>query len=157
MFYRVTLMSKARQLFPYDYLAGSRCFFPVSSILRADMQNEVIGKIMDKTLDNIRDLVNGEVVIGKAIPSPDGSVVLPVSKVTVGMVSGGGEYGYQSMNGDYSGAGAGGAGVSVTPIGFLVMGKVFQKFIPIDEKESGSKWMSIVESVTKVFSKKKGS
>ena len=112
---------------------------------------------MDKTLDNIRALVNGEVVIGKEITAPDGSVVVPVSKVTVGMVSGGGEYGYQSVNGDYSGAGGGGAGVSVTPMGFLVMGKLFQKFIAIEDKEASSKWMSVIESVTKMFSKKKQS
>ena len=118
------------------------------------MQNEVIGKIMDKTLDNIRSLVNGEVVIGREILAPDGSLIVPVSKVTVGMVSGGGEYGHQSIGGEFSGAGAGGAGVSVVPMGFLVMGKVFQKFIPIEEKAEVSKWMSIVESVSNVFKKK---
>ena len=119
------------------------------------MQNEVIGKIMDKTLDNIRSLVNGEVVIGKEVRSPDGSIVIPVSKVTVGMVSGGGEYGRQSIGGDFSGAGGGGAGVTVVPIGFLVLGALYQKFIPIEEKETMSKWMDIVGSVSKVFSKKK--
>ena len=112
---------------------------------------------MDKTLDNIRSLMNGDVVIGREIAAPDGSCVIPVSKVTVGMVSGGGEYGYQTVNGEFSGAGAGGAGVSVVPIGFLVMGKFTQKFIPIEDKEEGSKWISIVESVSKIFSKKKPS
>ena len=120
------------------------------------MQNEVIGNIMDKTLDNIRTLVDGDVVIGKEILAPDGSKVLPVSKVTVGMVSGGGEYGLQTLNGEFSGAGAGGAGVSVTPIGFLVMGKLSQKFISTDSKEGDSKWLGIMESVSKLISKRKG-
>jgi len=121
------------------------------------MENEVIGKIMDKTLDNIRNLVSGEIVIGREISTPEGSTVIPISRVTVGMVSGGGEYGYQSIKGDYSGAGAGGAGVSVTPVGFLVIGRITQKFIPIDSKETDPKWFAIIESISKVFLKKHSS
>ena len=119
------------------------------------MQNEVIGNIMDKTLDNIRELVRGDVIIGKEIFAPDGSTVVPVSKVTVGMVSGGGEYGYTGVSGAYPGAGAGGAGVTVTPMGFLFFGRGGEKYIPIDQKETDPKWLGIIESVSKVFSKRK--
>ena len=121
------------------------------------MQNDVIGNIMEKTLDNLKTLTDGEAVIGKAIYAPDGTMVLPVSKVTVGMVSGGGEYGYQKLNGDFSGAGAGGAGVSITPLGFLLLGKDKNGFIKLDAQEDGNKWLNVAQSVVKMFSKKKES
>ena len=121
------------------------------------MRSEVIGDIMDKTLDNIRTLAGGDVIVGKEIHAPDGTVIVPVSKVSIGMVSGGGEYGHQSISGDFSGAGAGGAGVTVTPMGVLVIGKLSERFISIENKEESSKWLGIVESVSKVFSRKKHS
>lgn len=121
------------------------------------MQNDVIGKIMEKTLDNIRNLVDGDTVIGKTIYAPDGTMVLPVSKVTVGMVSGGGEYGMQKVNGDFSGAGAGGAGVSVTPLGFLLLGKYSHSFVKVESQEGENKWLGVAQSVAKLFSKKKDS
>ncbi|MCR4725679.1 MAG: hypothetical protein K5753_00440 [Clostridia bacterium] len=121
------------------------------------MQNDVIGNIMDKTLDNLKSLADGETVIGKTIYAPDGTMVLPVSKVTIGMVSGGGEYGLQKFNGDFSGAGAGGAGASITPIGFLLLGKNANAFIKADSGEEGNKWIAVASSVAKLFSKKKDS
>lgn len=121
------------------------------------MQNDVIGNIMDKTLDNLKNLADGEAVIGKTIYAPDGTMVLPISKVTVGMVSGGGEYGFQKFNGDFSGAGAGGAGASITPLGFLLLGKQTNTFIKVDGEEDKNKWLAVAGSVAKMFTKKKDS
>ena len=121
------------------------------------MHNDAISNIMDKTLDNLRELAGGDAVIGKTIYAPDGTMVLPVSKVSVGMVSGGGEYGAQRENGEFSGAGAGGAGASITPLGFLLLGKNSNGFIKLDGREDANKWMHVVQSVAKMFSKKKDS
>ena len=121
------------------------------------MEREAIGHMMEKTLEDLRRMADGETVVGREIIAPDGSVVIPISKITIGMVSGGGEYGIQRLNGDFSGAGAGGAGASVTPLGFLLLGKLRHSFIPIDQKEEEAKWVGIVQSVSKLLSKKKQS
>ena len=119
------------------------------------MQNEAIGNLMDKTISDLKRVVDGDAVIGREIVAPDGTLVIPVSKVSLGMVSGGGEYGLQRLNGDFSGAGAGGAGATITPIGFLVLGKLTHSFIKVDGKEEDEKWVNIMQTVTKFFSKKK--
>ena len=119
------------------------------------MQNEALGNLMAKTISDLKRVVDGDAVIGREIVAPDGTLVIPVSKVSLGMVSGGGEYGLQRLNGDFSGAGAGGAGATITPIGFLVLGKLTHSFIKVDGKEEDEKWVNIMQTVTKFFSKKK--
>lgn len=120
------------------------------------MQSEAIGNIMDKTLEDLRGMVDGETVVGREIIAPDGTVVIPVSKISLGMVSGGGEYGMQKLNGDFTGAGVGGAGATITPIGFLLLGRLSHSFIKVDGKEADEKWLNVLQTVAKVFTKRKG-
>ncbi len=110
---------------------------------------------MDKTLENLKQMADGETVVGREIIAPDGTMVIPISKLSVGMVSGGGEYGLQRINGEFTGAGAGGAGATVTPLGFLLLGKFSHSFIRVDGKEEDDKWMNVLQTVAKVFAKKK--
>ncbi|HCU55772.1 MAG TPA: hypothetical protein DIC18_00375, partial [Clostridiales bacterium] len=106
---------------------------------------------MDKTLENLKQMADGETVVGREIIAPDGTMVIPISKLSVGMVSGGGEYGLQRINGEFTGAGAGGAGATVTPLGFLLLGKFSHSFIRVDGKEEDDKWMNVLQTVAKVF------
>ena len=121
------------------------------------MKNEALGNMMEKTLSDLKGVVGGETVLGKEIYAPDGTVVIPVSKVSLGMVTGGGEYGLQKLSGDFSGAGAGGAGATIMPIGFLLLGKYSHSFIKIDGKEEDEKWLNVLQTVAKLFLKKKQS
>ena len=118
------------------------------------MKNEALGNMMDKTISDLKGVVDGETVLGKEIYAPDGTMVIPVSKVSFGVVTGGGEYGMQKLNGDFTGAGAGGAGASITPIGFLLLGKLTHSFIKIDGKEADEKWMNVLQTITRIITKK---
>ena len=90
-----------------------------------------IGQLMRTTLENIKDMVDVNTVIGDAIPAAGGSTVIPVSKVSFGFVSGGGEYdGSRPPDMDLPFAGGSGAGVSVQPVGFLVVGADGVKLLP---------------------------
>ena len=106
---------------------------------------------MDKTISDLKRIVDGDAVIGREIVAPDGSLVIPISKIGVGMVSCGGEYGVQRLNGDFTGAGAGGAGATITPIGFLVLGKFTHSFVKIDGKEEDEKWVNVIQSIVGFF------
>ena len=119
------------------------------------MQNEAIGNLMDRTLSDLKGIVDGDAVIGREIVAPDGTLVIPVSKVSLGMVSGGGEYGLQRLNGDFTGAGAGGAGATITTMGFLLLGKFSHSFIKIDGKEEDEKWVNIMQAIGRLFLKRK--
>lgn len=80
---------------------------------------------MRTTMENLKDMVDVNTVVGTPVQSGDGSMIVPVSKVSFGFVSGGGEYGagrqsVQSMALPFGGGA--GAGVTVSPVGFLVVG-----------------------------------
>lgn len=91
-----------------------------------------IGYLMQTTLENIKDMVDVNTVIGEPIPAQNGATVIPVSKVSFGFLSGGGEYGAPGP-GQPAGlpfAGGSGAGVSVQPIGFLVVSEEGVRVLP---------------------------
>lgn len=87
------------------------------------MDKHPIEGIMSATMENIRDMVDVNTVIGDAVTTPDGSTVIPISKVSFGFVAGGGEYSLPAAAAapDVPFAGGAGAGVSVQPMGFLVI------------------------------------
>lgn len=105
-------------------------------------------------VSNLKDLVDSSTIIGREISGPNNSLVIPISKVSVGIVSGSGEYGEQRLNRGYQSAGGGGAGGSVTPLGFLVLGVNGTKFINID-KEDGGKWANLINSAMDIIKPEK--
>ena len=86
------------------------------------MDKHPIEGIMNTTMENIREMVDVNTVMGDAVTTPDGSTVIPISKVSFGFVAGGGEYSLPaSAQPEAPFAGGTGAGVSVQPMGFLVI------------------------------------
>ncbi len=81
-----------------------------------------IGELMQTAMSSIKDMVDVNTVIGDAVSTPDGSTVIPISRVSFGFVAGGGEYSAgQSVSDEMPFAGGTGAGVTVHPMGFLYM------------------------------------
>ncbi|HEU4963802.1 MAG TPA: GerW family sporulation protein [Bacilli bacterium] len=97
------------------------------------MSEHPIQGLMQTAMENIKEMVDVNTIVGDPVETPDGSVILPVSKVGFGFAAGGSEFdpeqdgGLKAKDGDKAdvelpfGGGAGG-GVSITPIGFLVVG-----------------------------------
>ena len=84
------------------------------------MAEHPIQGLMGVTIEKIRDMVNAETIIGDPI-HVDGTTIIPVSRVTFGFASGGSDVG-PSSNKQMFGGGSG-AGVTVSPVCFLVIGK----------------------------------
>ena len=84
------------------------------------MDKHPIESLMGTSMENIRDMVDVNTVIGDAVETQDGSTIIPVSRVSFGFVAGGGEYGCPQAQQEMPFAGGAGAGVSVHPVGFLV-------------------------------------
>lgn len=82
------------------------------------MAQTPIGDLTDNSMKNLKTLIDSNSVIGTPITSADGTVILPVSKVSFGFASGGGDV--PSSQKELFGGGSGG-GVTITPIGFLVI------------------------------------
>ncbi|ARU63146.1 sporulation protein YtfJ [Tumebacillus avium] len=93
------------------------------------MAEHPIQGLMQTAMENIKEMVDVNTIVGDPVETPDGSVILPISKVGFGFAAGGSEFDpeLEAGKGDNAdaelpfGGGAGG-GVSITPIGFLVVG-----------------------------------
>lgn len=81
-----------------------------------------IESLMKTAMQSIKEMVDVNTVVGDAVETNDGSVIIPISQVACGFAAGGGEYEILSgQNQELPFAGGSGAGVSVKPIGFLVV------------------------------------
>ena len=52
-----------------------------------------IEALMKTAMESIREMVDVNTIVGDAVQAPDGTVIIPISKVTFGFAAGGGEYG----------------------------------------------------------------
>ncbi len=82
------------------------------------MSDHPINAILETSIAKIKELVNTNTVIGEPITFGSGTTAVPICKVTVGFGSGGADI-PTSKPGEHFGGGTG-AGISVTPIAFLV-------------------------------------
>jgi sporulation protein YtfJ len=82
------------------------------------MENNKIGELMEITMTKIKEMVDVNTIVGQPITTPDGIVIVPVSKVSFGFASGASEYSVKVKPGF---GGGNGAGVKIEPIGFLVI------------------------------------
>ena len=77
-----------------------------------------LGELTDSSMKNLQGLIDSNAVIGREIVTADGTTILPISKVSFGFGSAGSDL--PSSQKELFGGGSG-AGVSITPIGFLVV------------------------------------
>lgn len=95
-------------------------------------KNKKLDVIITDAVKKMTELCDVNTIVGKPILTDGGSTIIPISKMTVGFLSGGGEYGevkiFQSKNG-YPHSGASGGLVSVKPSGFLIEKKGVVKFV----------------------------
>lgn len=96
-----------------------------------------IDNMMQTTMESIRSMVDVNTVIGSPVLGSKGTTIIPVSKVSFGFVAGGGEYTTEERQRNrgegsegFPFAGGTGAGVSVQPVGFLVVGEGTVKMLP---------------------------
>ncbi len=100
-------------------------------------ENETIRDLIDSAMEKMKGIMGSSTVIGERVETPDGTTIIPVSKVTVGYVVGGGEYADLSSRrvaNHFPMAGGSSGGVSVSPVGFLVESKGEIEFINVENK-----------------------
>ncbi|MGF7014374.1 GerW family sporulation protein [Ornithinibacillus bavariensis] len=117
------------------------------------MEEHPIQGLMTTAMENLKDMIEVNTIIGDPIETPDGSVIIPVSKLGFGFAAGGSEFkpsGGKKSNSDKEesggsegsggnsesvlpfGGGSGG-GVSITPIAFLIVSPKGIKMVHLDE------------------------
>lgn len=98
------------------------------------MADHPIQGLMRTAMENLKQMVDVNTIIGDPVETPDGSVILPISKVGFGFAAGGSEFQYERDNNviGYPFGGGSGGGVSITPVAFLVVGKQGIRSIPLE-------------------------
>ncbi len=97
-----------------------------------------INDLISGAMDKIKTLVDSSTIVGESIKTDDGVTIIPISKVTVGFVVGGGEYADLSSRrvaNHFPMSGGSSGGMSVSPVGFLVLqpsGEV--EFVNVENK-----------------------
>ena len=80
-----------------------------------------IGELMQTTMENVKNILKVDTVVGDPIYTPDGITLVPISRISVGFGGGGVEFG-NKKGGDAKPYGGGNAtGVKIDPIGFLAI------------------------------------
>ena len=77
-----------------------------------------LGELTESSMKNLQTLIDSNSVIGKEVITPDGTVILPVSRVSFGFGTGGGDL--PATQKELFGGGTGG-GVSIAPLAFLIV------------------------------------
>ncbi|XEC92796.1 GerW family sporulation protein [Paenibacillus tarimensis] len=126
------------------------------------MTEHPIQGLMQTAMENIKEMVDVNTIVGDPVQTPDGSVIMPISKVGFGFVAGGSDIRYEdeeSRSGTDAnrasvslpfGGGSGG-GVSITPIAFLVVGTGGVKVVPLDNQTHLME--RVIDSAPRVFEK----
>ena len=124
-------------------------------LLPSEKQEHPIERIMDSALGKMRVLTDSDIIVGNPITMPNGTTVVPISKISVGIVTGGGEYS-QKQNSEYPFAGASGAGMSVAPVCFLVSDGKSVRMLNVGSESLIDKVVDTVPNVLgAVFGKKR--
>ncbi|TDT61912.1 GerW family sporulation protein [Fonticella tunisiensis] len=113
------------------------------------MSEHPIGDLMRTTMDNLKQMIDVNTIVGDPVETNEGTLIIPISRVTVGFVSGGSEFKNEekkdsSNSTDYPFGGGSGAGVSVSPVAFLIVSKGQIKLMPI---EYGTPIEKIIDSI----------
>ena len=118
------------------------------------MDNHPIENLMKTTMEGIRDMVDVNTIVGDAVETKDGSLIIPISKVSFGFASGGSEF--SKVKNDlpttkYPFGGGAGAGVSVKPVAFLVIKNDNIRLLPVDQENTYDKLVDSIPQIIDIF------
>lgn len=119
-----------------------------------------IESLMTSAMSKIKNLVEVDTIVGNPIVVSETKTLVPIAKVSMGFVAGGGEYDAKEkdikVTQNFPFAGGSGAGLCVTPIGFISYSETGTDYIKVDDRSAFEKLLSEIPSVlTKIIDKDK--
>lgn len=140
-----------------------------------DVEHPIQG-LMRTAMTTLKEMVDVNTIVGDAVEAQDGSVIVPISRVSFGFAAGGGEYGTGGRGPQETGgeggdngengafelpfAGGSGGGVTINPIGFLVVGQGTVRMLPVDGRALYDRVLdmapSILRELTELFEGRDG-
>lgn len=120
------------------------------------MEKTTQSDIIKTALENVKSMVDANTVTGTPIETASGTVIIPISKIFVGLATGGVDYFGKNAPSNKNFGGGGGTGVTVAPVGFLVIdpkGKVDLLNINAESKDPVSQIIGLIESSPEIIEK----
>ena len=121
------------------------------------MSDHPIQGLMKTAMESIKSMVDVNTIVGDVVETPDGTVIIPISRVAFGFAAGGGggdlddehlDDNDAQVSGSLSFGGGSGAGVSVNPVGFLICsGHNGVRFIPVEGHVLYDRILDMIPSV----------
>lgn len=96
--------------------------------------------LMKTTMDSLKEMIDVNTIVGDAVETKDGSLIIPISKVSIGFASGGSEFCNDAKSAetkdDFPFGGGSGAGMSVQPVAFLIVKNDQVRLLPVKQTNS---------------------
>jgi len=118
------------------------------------MDSHPIENLMKSTMENIKDMIDVNTVVGDPVTAIDGTVIVPISKVSFGFASGGSEFENTKETANcnrHPFGGGSGAGISIKPVGFLVVKGDSIRMLPVDQNNTYDKIVDTVPQIMDMF------
>ena len=117
--------------------------------MHLNIENNKINKVVDTALKDLNTIIDVNTAIGTPIKTDDGDLILPISKVTLATLSGGGEYGKTGLfkKDDLPFSAGNGSIISLKPSAFLIKEGKNYKLMALDD----SPYDKIIEKATDIF------
>ena len=122
--------------------------------MQSEKKQNKINETIETTLKNLSTIIDANTVFGSPLKTESGEIIIPISKITVGILSGGGEYGKLGIfnsSSDLPFSAGNGAVVSVKPCGFLL--KENDKFKLLNV--AGNSYEKLIDKVSDFISELK--
>lgn len=100
--------------------------------------NNKISEMIASSMSKIQQMVNVNTVVGTPVALPDGTSIIPVSKVRIGIGGGGSDFTTKNMKDDSPFGGGMGCGVNIEPVCFLVVNGGKVRMLPVAEPASST-------------------
>lgn len=122
------------------------------------MSENKVNNLLGVSMDKIKEMVDVNTVIGNPINTPDGTTVIPVSRVSYGFAGGGSDLPSKAVADKGLFAGGSGAGITIQPIAFLVIAKGNVRILQIEPYLSSvdrivASAPDMVDKITSLFKK----
>lgn len=111
------------------------------------MEKHKLVDLLDTSMGKIREMVDVNTIVGAPITTPDGTTIIPVSKLSFGYGTGGGDYGASSFGG------GAGAGININPIAFLVVTPQGVRLLNVNQAKSSDGLGKFIDALPDLMDK----
>ena len=118
-----------------------------------------IENILNITMSELKEMIDVDTIVGKPFVTPNGKTIIPISKISFGFVSGGGEYSADSKEEKdsdlqkYPFAGGSSAGISISPVAFMISGEEELRLMSVSNRTIADKILEQLPEMAKELRK----